>query len=134
LSEYQEFLGQNQSDISAFKAVRELAFETELADWHRNGQFNYEVEEQVSTETEADWPEDAVVIDSPVSGSVWQIEVKVGQHIKAGQTLMILESMKMEIPVFATSEGVVSQVLLDSGQRVNAGQALVVLEETKETL
>ena len=134
LSEYQEFLSQNESDISAFKAVREGAFETELADWHRNGQFNYEVEEQISTETKADWPEDAIVIDSPVSGSVWQIEVKVGQHIKAGQTLMILESMKMEIPVFATSEGVVSQVLLDSGQRVNAGQALVVLEETKETL
>jgi urea carboxylase len=134
LSEYQEFLSQNESDISAFKAVREQAFETELADWHRNGQFNYEVEEQVSTETEADWSEDAIVIDSPVSGSVWQIEVKVGQHIKAGQTLMILESMKMEIPVFATSEGVVSQVLLDSGQRVNAGQALVVLEETKEIL
>lgn len=134
LSEYQEFLSQNESDISAFKAVRERAFETELADWHRNGQFNYEVEEQISTETEADWTEDAIVIDSPVSGSVWQIEVKVGQHIKAGQTLMILESMKMEIPVFATSEGVVSQVLLDSGQRVNAGQALVVLEETKETL
>ncbi len=134
LSEYQEFLGQNQSDISAFKAVREQAFETELADWHRNGQFNYEVEEQVSTETEADWPEDAVVIDSPVSGSVWQIEVKEGQQVKAGQTLMILESMKMEIPVFATSEGIVSQVLLGSSQRVNAGQALVVLEETKETL
>lgn len=134
LSEYQEFLGQNQSDISAFKEIREQAFETELADWHRDGQFNYEVEELVSTESEADWPEDSVVIDSPVSGSVWQIEVKVGQHIKAGQTLMILESMKMEIPVFATSEGVVSQVLLDSGQRVNAGQALVVLEEIKEIL
>lgn len=134
LSEYQEFLSQNESDISAFKVVREGAFETELADWHRNGQFNYEVEEQISTETKADWPEDAIVIDSPVSGSVWQIEVKVGQHIKAGQTLMILESMKMEIPVFATSEGVVIQVLLDSGQRVNAGQALVLLEETKETL
>jgi urea carboxylase len=69
------------------------------------------------------------VVDSPVSGSVWQTAVKVGQEVVAGECLLILESMKMEIPVYASSAGTVTHVLLDSGQRVEAGQALVVLED-----
>lgn len=75
-----------------------------------------------------DWPEDATVVDSPVSGSVWQTEVQVGDTVTAGQTLMILESMKMEIPIHAPCAGVVSQLLLSAGNRVGAGQALVVIE------
>ena len=49
--------------------------------------------------------------------------------MKAGQLLVVLESMKMEIPIYATSSGVVSDLLLKDGSRVNAGQAIVVLEE-----
>jgi len=67
------------------------------------------------------------VIESSVSGSVWQVDVSVGQQVKAGQTLLILESMKMEIPVHATEDGIITHVLLESGHRVNAGQALVVI-------
>ena len=69
-----------------------------------------------------------MVVDSPVSGSVWQTGVLAGQSIKAGDTLMILESMKMEIPIQAPCGGRVSQLLLAAGARVSAGQALVIME------
>lgn len=129
LSEYQQFITDNQQDINQFQQARQQAFDAELANWHATGQFNYEAEEADIQQTEADWPEDSIVIDSPVSGSVWQSEVAVGDMVKAGQCLMILESMKMEIPVVAHCDGVVTHTLLTAGQRVNAGQALVVIEQ-----
>jgi urea carboxylase len=129
LSEYQTFLSSNEDDIETFRSSRQNAFESELAHWHETGQFNYKVIEQEVTNTQVSWPEESVVVDSPVSGSVWQVEVSLGEEVKAGQCLMVLESMKMEIPVYATESGKVTHILLASGQRVNAGQALVVLDE-----
>ena len=92
------------------------------------GQFNFEEEERDYSQNEVAWPEDSNVIDSPVSGSVWKTEVSVGQFVNSGDTLMILESMKMEIPVYSTETGTVSHAPVKSGQRVDAGQALVVIE------
>ncbi len=129
LSDYNALLADNAAQIEAFSALRQRAFEAELARWHEQGQFNYEQEQDAVETVEASWPEDAVVCDSPVSGSVWQVEVREGQRVEAGQPLMILESMKMEIPLPATASGTVTQLLLGAGQRVSAGQALVVIEE-----
>ncbi|KEA64241.1 Urea carboxylase [Marinobacterium lacunae] len=130
LSDYEQFIEQNAADIEAFKEKRNAAFEEELACWHANGQFNFETEEVEVTDQQESWPEDSQVVDSPVSGSVWQTEVKVGDTVEAGQTLMILESMKMEVPIHASCAGVVSHMLLSAGKRVNAGQALVVIESS----
>ncbi len=132
LTEYQQFLQGNADDIDQFRDQRQQAFEDELAHWHATGQFNYEAEEQASTATEVDWPEESFVLDSPVSGSVWQSQVQVGDEVVAGSTLMILESMKMEIPVQTPVAGKVTHVLLTSGQRVDAGQALIVIEESQD--
>lgn len=129
LTSYNEFLEQNECSISEFQNMRQNAFADELAEWHRTGQFNYKPQEVVATEQEHDWPEDHTVIDSSVSGSVWQNQVAVGDAVKAGQELMILESMKMEIPVVAPCSGKVTHVLLDSGQGVSAGQPLVVIDD-----
>lgn len=129
LSEYEAFVEQNQQDIEQFKTSRNQAFDAELERWHANGQFHFDQEEAESTATEATWSEDAVVVDSPVSGSVWQTQVEAGDQVKAGQLLVILESMKMEIPLHAPSDGVVSDVLLKNGSRVNAGQAVIVIED-----
>lgn len=132
LSEYQEFLDHHNDDIGTFRSSRQNAFEAELAHWHKTGQFNYEAIEQEATSTEVSWPEESLVIDSPVSGSVWQVEVALGDRVEAGQILMILESMKMEIPVYASESGEVTHLLLGSGQRINAGQALVVIGERQD--
>ena len=65
---------------------------------------------------------------SEVSGSVWKVEVAVGQAVQAGDTLLIVESMKMEIPVEAPAAGTVSEVLVAEGDTVADGQWLVRLD------
>lgn len=63
-----------------------------------------------------------------ITGTVWKIEVKVGQQVNAGDTLVILESMKMEMPVEATEGGTVKAIRCQETQAVNEGDVLVVLE------
>jgi acetyl-CoA carboxylase biotin carboxyl carrier protein len=62
-----------------------------------------------------------------ITGTVWKIEVKVGQTVSAGDTLVILESMKMEMPVEATEGGTVKEIRCKEAQPVNEGDVLVVL-------
>jgi biotin carboxyl carrier protein len=67
-------------------------------------------------------------IHSEIAGRVWQIERRPGDRVAEGDTLIVLESMKMEIPVLATSDGVVKEVLVDAEEEVAEEQALVILE------
>ncbi|AEI68968.1 biotin/lipoyl-binding carrier protein [Myxococcus sp. AM001] len=62
-----------------------------------------------------------------ITGTVWKIEVQVGQQINAGDTLVILESMKMEMPVEAEEGGTVKEIRVKEAQSVNEGDVLVVL-------
>lgn len=129
LTQYQTFIDEQQESIAQFTAQREAAFAEELERWHANGQFNYEPKEIADEDGEHAIPDDALGIDSPVSGSLWQICVKPGQEVKAGDLLVILESMKMEINIQAPADGKVMQLLKAEGARVQAGQTLVVLEQ-----
>ena len=67
-------------------------------------------------------------IEAHITGTVWKIEVKVGDEIAEGDTVAILESMKMEMPVEAEDEGTVKEILVEEGQAVSEGDTLVVLE------
>jgi acetyl-CoA carboxylase biotin carboxyl carrier protein len=66
-------------------------------------------------------------VTAHITGTVWKIEVKVGQSVKAGETLVILESMKMEMPVEAQEDGTVKHIHCKEAQAVNEGDVLVVL-------
>lgn len=66
-------------------------------------------------------------IEAHITGTVWKIEVKVGDEIADGDTVVILESMKMEMPVSAGDAGVVSTIRCEEGQSVAEGDVLVVL-------
>ena len=67
-------------------------------------------------------------VEAHITGTVWKIECQVGQTIDEGDTVVILESMKMEMPVEAEDPGVVKEILVQEGQSVSEGDALVVLE------
>jgi acetyl-CoA carboxylase biotin carboxyl carrier protein len=67
-------------------------------------------------------------VDAHITGTVWKIECEVGQEVEEGDTLVILESMKMEMPVEAEDDGKVSQITCQEGQSVSEGDTLVVLE------
>lgn len=62
---------------------------------------------------------------SPVTGTVWKVEVSVGDVVHEGEELMILESMKMEIPVEADDDGKVTAILCEEGDSITEGQPLV---------
>lgn len=66
-------------------------------------------------------------IAAHITGTVWKIEVKVGQAVSAGDTLVILESMKMEMPVEAPDGGTVVEIRCAEAQPVNEGDVLVIL-------
>src|ERR1700742_396661 len=71
-------------------------------------------------------------VEAHITGTVWKIEVSVGDHVDEGDTVAILESMKMEMPVEAEDEGTVKEILVAEGQSVSEGDTLVVLEEVGE--
>lgn len=67
-------------------------------------------------------------IEAHITGTVWKIEVGPGDEIEEGDTVVILESMKMEMPVEAEDDGVVKEIRCAEGQAVTEGDVLVVLE------
>ena len=67
-------------------------------------------------------------VDAHITGTVWKIECEVGQSVAEGDTLLILESMKMEMPVEAEDDGTVKEIVCSEGQSVSEGETLVVLE------
>ena len=70
----------------------------------------------------------ATEVCAHITGTVWKIEVKPGDTVEEEQTLVILESMKMEMPVEAPQDGTVASICVKEGQPVEEGDALVTLE------
>ena len=66
-------------------------------------------------------------VDAHITGTVWKVEVAVGDRVDEGDEVAILESMKMEMPVEAESVGTVEAVLVAEGESVVEGQPLVRL-------
>ena len=67
-------------------------------------------------------------VEAHITGTVWKIECSVGDRVEEGDTVAILESMKMEMPVEAEDSGTVTEILCEEGQAVSEGDTLVVLE------
>ena len=67
-------------------------------------------------------------VEAHITGTVWKVECEVGQAIADGDTVAIIESMKMEMPVESEEEGIVAEIRCREGQSVTEGDVLVVLE------
>jgi acetyl-CoA carboxylase biotin carboxyl carrier protein len=67
-------------------------------------------------------------VEAHITGTVWKIEVEVGDTVQEGDAVVILESMKMEMPVESEESGVVSEIRCVEGQAVSEGDVLIVLE------
>ncbi|OGI57786.1 MAG: hypothetical protein A2V58_08815 [Candidatus Muproteobacteria bacterium RBG_19FT_COMBO_61_10] len=131
LKSYQDFALQHADSIAGFTRKREQAFGAELQRWIASGQMNFESDQDLAREraTEEALPDHCMAVESPVAGNVWEILVKPGDRVETGQTLLILESMKMEIQITAPSAGVVYAISRSEGSQIQAGQALLVLQE-----
>ncbi len=69
-----------------------------------------------------------IEVQAHITGTVWKVEVQVGDTVKAGDAVVTLESMKMEMPVEVEDPGVVREIRCVEGQSVSEGDTLVVLE------
>jgi len=131
LPEYKNFLENNSKSIAEFTRQRKIAFDDELQQWISSGQINFDSDQDLNADLldEEFLPDNGVVIQSTVAGSVWEILVKKGEHVIVGQPLMVLESMKMEITINSTHKGTVYDINRKKGSQVGAGQGLLVIQE-----
>ena len=130
LRKYNEFLRTHKSSIAAFKATQQAAFEAEREEWRRTGKLTFKSEIDLDVppqETHAQAPEGCEMIAAGISGNIWKIPVCKGARIKEGDVVAIVEAMKMEISVFAPSDGAIEDILCSEGKPVTAGQPLIVL-------
>ena len=129
LADYQAFLSREAEGISTFRAQQQGAFNAERERWIASGQAHFDSEEAVVESSEdALLAEGEHSVDSHIAGNLWQVQVEAGSRVAAGDVLVILESMKMEIPLLAPMAGVVREVRVQPGSAVRAGQRVVVLE------
>ena len=129
LRSYRRFLADNSNDIAAFRALQGQAFEAERERWRIAGQAEYVGEPEVMDTSllDSDLPEGARSVATAVPGSVWKLLVAEGDVVAEGQSLLVIESMKMEFTVAAPSAGTVWRVSCREGGAVSAGQNVVVL-------
>lgn len=129
LSEYRRFIRDNDASIAAFKATQQAAFEAERERWRASGQLSMDQEIVHVSPIASDeaLPAGSVAITSPVTGSVWQLSVAVGDQVVADQELLVVEAMKMEIPLVADEAGEVVEMRCAKGSSVVAGQIIVVV-------
>ena len=129
MSDYRRFLKDNADSIGDFKQRQQAAFEAERERWRQAGIAETPQEAGGSDDSARAAAEafDGEVIVSQVSGGIWSVLVQAGAEVKAGQPLVVVESMKMEITVHAGSDGLVHEILCAEGQAVSAGQPLVLV-------
>lgn len=133
LADYQADIDARAEAIRTFRERREAAFQKEMADWRRNGQFTFE--DQTPDVAEAtELADDEHGVDSPVTGSLWKLMVGKGDTIEAGQVVALVESMKMEVEIRALTSGRVVRLPLVEGAAVVAGQPVVILSTAAEPI
>ncbi|MBC7755586.1 MAG: urea carboxylase [Bdellovibrio sp.] len=131
LKDYNQFLSQESASINAFKAKQQAAFNAEREHWVATGQANYsQVNEQDNAvDLILEIPVGHALAKSHVAGNLWQIKVAEGDMVAEGDVLVVIESMKMEISVFAQCSGKISKLICAEASPVAAGQALLLIEE-----
>jgi len=130
LADYRAFLAENADAIAAFEADRQDAFDEERAEWQRSGEFD-----RITSLTEADAaepdaidvPEGADLVETPFGGSIWKLLVAVGDEVKAGDTIAVIEAMKMECAVQSPITGTVAAIYVQERQALQPGAPVLAL-------
>jgi len=129
LREYQDFLRSIESEARAFREKQQKAFREERERWRIDGLLEVSAPEEMPEldQGDAQVGEDCEVVASPMTASIFQVAVEVGQSVTAGMKLVVLDAMKTEIVIAAPTPGIVQEIRCAPGKLVHAGQALVVL-------
>ncbi|SAL29401.1 urea carboxylase [Caballeronia telluris] len=129
LSDYEAFLDREAPGIDAFRTRQQAAFQAERERWREAGQAQDSFEPPVAADTETVALGDGqTAVESEIAGNLWQVRVKSGERVAAGDLLFVIESMKMEISVCAPCAGIVSDIHVIPGTPVKAGQRVAVID------
>ncbi len=133
LAEYEKFLEENKEGIHAFKTKQETAFEAERNRWREQGLDKFISEAAATTTTisedEEDIPEGCEAVKTTIPGAVWKVTVNEGDKVSKGDEIMILESMKTEVPIVAEFDGIINKLYLKSGDQVAVGQVVACIAD-----
>ncbi|WP_165311282.1 urea carboxylase [Vibrio ziniensis] len=130
LADYQALVEEHSDDIARCKHRQQTAFEAERQRWVESGQANFVVEEVEVEQAEAiELQHGQTLVESQVAGNVWQVVAQPGKTVQAGEVIMILEAMKMELEVVAPCSGEIAYLCSEQGTQVTAGQPLMVINE-----
>ncbi len=124
-------LDEHADDIAAFQDRQAHAFAAERSAWAAAGELSGPADEPADSAAgspaEVDVPDGSVLVEAPMVGSVWRVEAQVGDVVAAGDLLVALEAMKLELGVVAPADGRVLRVLVEPGQHVAPGTPLAVV-------
>ena len=112
--------------IEAFTARRQAAFDAERQRWEEAG-LTVPIDSPAAAPIRPADPRPT--IDAPLSGVVWSLPVKPGDKVSAGDTVAVLEAMKMEVPVAAAATGTIAELLVAPHDQVETGAPLMALTD-----
>ncbi|MGC3980728.1 MAG: 5-oxoprolinase/urea amidolyase family protein [Steroidobacteraceae bacterium] len=127
LRDYRQYLQQHRDSIAEFKARQQAAFEAERQRWAASGQLAVESEPSKPVMDDSAIPADCIGIASPVTGSVWQLSATPGTRLVADAELLVVEAMKMEIPICVDENCELVELRCVKGKAVTAGEIVAVV-------
>ncbi|MFG1329745.1 5-oxoprolinase/urea amidolyase family protein [Xanthobacter autotrophicus] len=127
-ADYAANLAANSGEITAGKARQQAAFEAERARWKAEGLDSFVVEDGAGPFSEGEMPDGCFGVSANVPGNVWKVLVAEETVVAAGETIAIIESMKMEISITAHAAGRVREIRAVPGRTVRSGDVVCVLE------
>ncbi|MDB5726270.1 MAG: uca, partial [Novosphingobium sp.] len=129
LADYRAFLADNAPGITAFEETRQAAFDEERAEWQRRGEFDrVDVADVDAPQAGAiELPDGTDLVEAPFGGSVWKLLVAMGDEVKAGDTIAVLEAMKMECAVESPGSGTVAALYMQERQSLQPGAPMLAL-------
>jgi len=127
-ADYRRLLADNAHAITAFQTRQATAFEAERQRWADAGEFDRDhTEPAPHTGHAIDLAPGETLIEAPMAASVWRVNVAAGDQVTAGDTVVVLEAMKLEMPVTAGATGTVTRVLARPGEQAAPGTPLLVI-------
>ncbi len=129
-ADYKAFLAREAEGIAAFKSCQQAAFEAERQRWRDAKIDEAPLDEAASAlGSGGEVPDGCIGQFTEAPGNVWKLAVEEGDHVEIGETLAVIESMKMEISIAATARGIVRAIQVKPGQTLRAGDLVCALEE-----